>query len=46
MILTVKRRFQTLIRQHLRDLVMSDEEAEEELKEIRQFLPKVMQDAG
>ena len=43
MILTVKRRFQTMIRQHLRDLVMSDEEAEEELKEIRQFLPKVMQ---
>jgi DNA-directed RNA polymerase specialized sigma24 family protein len=46
MILTVKRRFQTLILHHLRDLVISDEEAEEELKEIRQFLPKVMQDSG
>ncbi|MEJ2702557.1 MAG: hypothetical protein P8Z79_08965 [Sedimentisphaerales bacterium] len=44
MILTVRRRLQTLIRQHLRALVMSDEEAEEELREIRQFLPKVMQD--
>lgn len=46
MIVTVKRRFQTLIRQHLRDSVMSDKEAEEELKEIRRFLPKVAQDSG
>lgn len=44
MIVTVKRRFQTLIRQHLRELVMSDEEAEEELQEIKRFLPKVAQD--
>jgi DNA-directed RNA polymerase specialized sigma24 family protein len=46
MILTVKRRFQTLIRQHLRDLVMSDREAEEELQEISRFLPNVMQDGA
>ena len=46
MIVTVKRRFQTLMRQHLRDTVMSDKEAEEELKEIRRFLPKVAQDGG
>ena len=46
MILTVKRRFQTLIRQHLRDLVMSDSEAEEELQEISRFLPNVVQDGG
>ncbi len=44
MIVTVKRRFQALIRQYLRDLVTSDEEAEEELREIRRFLPKVAQD--
>jgi dephospho-CoA kinase len=44
MIVTVKRRFETLNRQHLRELVMSDEEAEEELQEIKRFLPKVAQD--
>ncbi len=46
MIVTVKRRFQALLRQHLRRSVMSDKEAEEELKEIRRFLPKVAQDGG
>jgi len=46
MIVTVKRRFQTLLKQHLRQSVMSDKEAEEELKEIRRFLPKVAQDGG
>jgi len=46
MIVTVKRRFQALLRQHLRHSVMSDKEAEEELKEIRRFLPKVAQDGG
>lgn len=44
MIVTVKRRFQTLLRQKIRDLVMSDEEAEVELEEIRRFLPKLAQD--
>ena len=46
MIVTVKRRFQNLIRQHLRNSVMSDKKAEEELKEIRRFLPKMAQDGG
>ena len=44
MMVTVKRRFQTILKQKLRDLVMSDEEAEVELKEIRRFLPKLAQD--
>jgi len=46
MIVTVKRRFQTLLQQHIRNSVMSDREADEELKEIRRFLPKVAQDGG
>ena len=46
MMVTVKRRFQTLLRQHLRNSVMSDKEANEELAEIRRFLPKVAQDDG
>jgi DNA-directed RNA polymerase specialized sigma24 family protein len=44
MMVTVKRRFQTLLRQKLRDLVMSEEEAKMELEEIRRFLPKLAQD--
>ncbi|UCG58950.1 MAG: sigma-70 family RNA polymerase sigma factor [Phycisphaerales bacterium] len=44
MIVTVKRRFQTALKQHLRNSVMSDEEAEEELTEIRRFLPRMAQD--
>ncbi|MHC4440043.1 MAG: hypothetical protein ACYS3S_22030 [Planctomycetota bacterium] len=44
MMVTVKRRFQTLLRQKLRDLVMSDEEAQVELEEIRRFLPRLAQD--
>ena len=39
MIVTVKRRFQSILRQHLRKTVTSDQEAEEELKEIKRFLP-------
>ena len=46
MIVTVKRRFQALLKQHIRNSVMSDREAEDELKEIRRFLPKVAQDGG
>ena len=46
MIVTVKRRFQALLGQHLRNSVMSDKEAGEELKEIRRFLPKMAQDGG
>ena len=44
MMVTVKRRFQTLLRQKLRDLVMSEEEARVELEEIRRFLPRLAQD--
>ena len=44
MIVTIKRRFQALLQQHIRNSVMSDKEADEELKEIRRFLPKVAQD--
>ena len=44
MMVTVKRRFQTLLIQKLRDSVMSDEEAQMELEEIRRFLPKLAQD--
>jgi len=46
MIVTVKRRFQALLQQHIRNSVMSEREADEELKEIRRFLPKVAQDGG
>jgi RNA polymerase sigma-70 factor (ECF subfamily) len=46
MIVTVKRRFQALLQQHIRNSVMSEKEADEELKEIRRFLPKVAQDGG
>jgi hypothetical protein len=46
MIVTVKRRFQTLLRQHLRGTVMSDREGEAELQEIRRFLPKMAQDGA
>ncbi len=44
MIVTVKRRFRTVLRKHVRGLVMSDEEAEVELAEIKRFLPKLAQD--
>jgi hypothetical protein len=46
MIVTVKRRFQALIRERLRDSVMSDSDVEEELREIRRFLPHMAQDGG
>jgi RNA polymerase sigma-70 factor (ECF subfamily) len=44
MVVTVKRRFRTVIRTHLRTLVSSDDEVDCELAEIMQFLPKVTQD--
>jgi hypothetical protein len=44
MMVTVKRRFQKLLKKRLRDSVMSDEEAERELEEIRRFLPRMAQD--
>lgn len=44
MIVTVKRRFRTALRNRLRDLVSSDKDVDSELAEIFHFLPKVAQD--
>jgi RNA polymerase sigma-70 factor (ECF subfamily) len=44
MIITVKRRFQAVLRQQLRSSVVSDEHAEGEVEEIRRFFPKVAQE--
>ena len=44
MMVTVKRRFQTILRNHLRHLVVSEDQVEEELEEIMRFLPKLAQD--
>jgi hypothetical protein len=44
MMVTVKRRFQTALRNHLRNLVVSEGQIEEEFAEIMQFLPKIAQD--
>jgi len=45
MMVTVKRRFQTALRSHLRSLVVSEDQVDEELAEIMRFLPKMAQDA-
>jgi RNA polymerase sigma-70 factor (ECF subfamily) len=44
MIVTVKRRFQSTLRQHLRDSVISDEHVEGEVEEIQRFFPKIAQE--
>lgn len=44
MIVTVKRRFQTALRKHLRDSVVSDEQVKGEFQELRKFFPKMAQD--
>jgi len=44
MMVTVKRRFQTALKSHLRSLVVSEDQVDEELAEIMRFLPKVAQD--
>jgi RNA polymerase sigma-70 factor (ECF subfamily) len=44
MIVTVKRRFQSVLRQSLRNSVSSDEEMEGELAEMAGFLPRLAQD--
>ena len=44
MMVTVKRRFQTILRNHLRNLVVSEEQIDEEFSEIMRFLPKIAQD--
>lgn len=46
MIVTIKRRFQRLLREHLRKSVMSDDLLAEELEEIKRFFPKIAQDNG
>ena len=44
MMVTIKRRFQTALRSHLRSLVVSEDQVDEELAEIIRFLPKIAQD--
>jgi len=43
MIITVKRRFQAILRKHLRETVTSDSQIEDELAEISKFLPQMAQ---
>ena len=44
MLVTVKRRFRTLLRRHLRDSVISDEYLAGEIDEIRRFFPEIAQE--
>jgi DNA-directed RNA polymerase specialized sigma24 family protein len=46
MIVTVKRHFQRLLREHLRKSVLSDDLLAEELNAIKQFFPKIAQENG
>ncbi len=46
MVVTVKRRFQKLLREHLRKSVMSEELLADELNEIKRFFPKIAQEDG
>jgi RNA polymerase sigma-70 factor (ECF subfamily) len=46
MIVTVKRRFQKVLREHLRKSVMSEELLAEELDEIQRFFPRIAQENG
>ena len=46
MMVTIKRRFQTALRSHLRSLVVSEDQVDEELAEIMRFLPKMAQDSA
>ncbi len=39
MIITVKRRYQTRFRRHVRDTVITEDEVEDELRELLQYLP-------
>ena len=43
MIVTVKRRFQTILRKHLSETVTSDGQIENELAVISKFLPHIAQ---
>jgi hypothetical protein len=44
MIVTVKRRFQAILKQHLRESVISDEHVQGEVEEIQRFFPKIAQE--
>jgi len=44
MIVTVKRRFQASLKQHLRESVISNEYVEGEVEEIQRFFPKIAQE--
>jgi stalled ribosome rescue protein Dom34 len=44
MIVTVKRRFQAVLKKQLRDSVVSEEQVIGELEEIKRFFPKIAQD--
>lgn len=43
MIITVKRRFQTMLMHYVRSTVLSEEQANEEMKDLLQFFPKTAQ---
>ena len=43
MIITVKRRFRAALMQHVRDTVLSQGQAPDELEELLQFFPKSAQ---
>ena len=43
MIITVKRRFRAALMQHVRNTVLSQGQAPDELEELLQFLPKSAQ---
>jgi DNA-directed RNA polymerase specialized sigma24 family protein len=45
MIITVKRRFGTVLQKHLRNLVASDEQVREEFEEIKRYFPNIAQDS-
>jgi hypothetical protein len=45
MMVTVKRRFQTVLRSHMRSLVASEDHVDDELAEIMRFLPRLAQDS-
>jgi hypothetical protein len=40
MVVTIKRRFRSILEQHIRNTVVSDDLSEEELAEIMKFLPE------
>ena len=43
MIITIKRRFQSILRKHLSETVTSEDQVEDEFAEISKFLPRIAQ---